>query len=92
MVMANVPGIEGTPVPAILGGFPESPPIGFGVKFSAEGLETDLVIPGETLEAIGATIAKTRAASAAGGLLIGGAALQDTPIRKAAPAAALPRR
>lgn len=63
MVIAVMPGVEFSPVPALLGDFPDTPPIGFGAKLSASGLETDLVVPEETLEAIGGVIARQRAAS-----------------------------
>jgi hypothetical protein len=62
-VMKLVPGIEQSPVPAVVGDFPDTPPFGFGVKISEGGVETDFVVPEETLEAIGATIARGRAVS-----------------------------
>ncbi len=63
MVMNIVPGIEFSPVPALVGDFPDTPPIGFGIKVTADGVETDMVYPEETLEAIGAAIARSRAVS-----------------------------
>lgn len=67
-VIATVPGIEFSPVPALLGDFPDTPPVGFGAKMSAAALETDLVLPEETLEAIGGVIARVRAASVDAGV------------------------
>lgn len=58
-----VPGIELTPAPALLGDFPDTPPLGFGLKITPDGIESDLVVPEETLEAIGAAIARGRAVS-----------------------------
>ncbi|MEX2185386.1 MAG: hypothetical protein WD875_01270 [Pirellulales bacterium] len=63
MVIRLVPGVEFSPVPALVGDFPNTPPIGFGIKVSASGVETDMVVPEETLEAIGTTIARARAVS-----------------------------
>lgn len=63
MVMDIVPGIEQTPAPALVGDFPATPPLGFGLKVTAAGLETDFVVPEETLEAIGGAIARARAVS-----------------------------
>ncbi|HEY1784072.1 MAG TPA: hypothetical protein VGG30_00940, partial [Pirellulales bacterium] len=40
--------------------FPPSPPIGLALKISSAGVQTDVVIPGATLEAIGDFVAKER--------------------------------
>jgi hypothetical protein len=63
-LILDVPGVEFSPVPALLGEFPDTPPLGFGAKMTSGGLETDLIITEETLEAIGGTIARARAVSA----------------------------
>jgi hypothetical protein len=67
-LILEVPGVEFSPVPGLLGEFPDTPPLGFGAKITSGGLETDLIITEETLEAIGGTIARARAVSAGSGV------------------------
>jgi hypothetical protein len=43
-----VPDAEGFELPP----FPQTPPVGFGVKASRDGLETDLVLPSSVIEAV----------------------------------------
>jgi hypothetical protein len=81
MVLENVPGLEFTPATALLGDFPETPPLGFGLKTSSDGLESDLVVPEETLEAIGTVIARARAVSHDAGIFV-----HDTYFKLAPPA------
>jgi hypothetical protein len=66
MVFANVPALEAFPPAGLVKEFPESPALGFGLKFAKDAIETDLVVPDETLEAVGQTIAKAQAAAALG--------------------------
>jgi hypothetical protein len=69
-LILQIPGVEFSPVPALLGEFPETPPLGFGAKITSSGLETDLIVTEETLEAIGAAIARGRAVSAGPGAFV----------------------
>ena len=47
--------------------FPQTPPVGVGVKFSVTGLEKRLVIPAAVLDTVGAFIRKIDAAKGAAG-------------------------
>jgi hypothetical protein len=81
-VMNNVPGIELSPVPALVGDFPDTPPLAFGLKAAATGLETDFVVPEETLEAIGATIARARAVSSDRGVTTHDTYIKVSPAKR----------
>jgi hypothetical protein len=68
-------------VPALVGDFPDTPPLGFGMRITESGLETDLVVPEETLEAVGATIARARAVSADRGVFVHDTYIKVAPAR-----------
>ena len=53
MVLPDSGGFELPP-------FPETPPVGFAIKASKEGLETDLVLPSSVIEAVYAYVMRFR--------------------------------
>ena len=66
MTAILMPELEVTPA-CILPEFPQTPPIGVGIKLSATGLEKRLVVPAAVLDGVGSFILQSGAAKRAAG-------------------------